>query len=120
MLDFSIAVLQCVVNTSVSVSASASVIFFQRMLKKRCYCLYRKRKNLHSMVKIFIRNVNSVSKKHDPKAGFPPIRGFRENFEDFFQSGKSGKNRGFSAKIREKNFKSGNFFSKPFSNLLNL
>ena len=53
--------------------------------------------------------------------GFPPIREireFRENFEDFFQSGKSGKNRVFSAKIREKNFKSGNFFSKPFSNLL--
>ena len=44
--------------------------------------------------------------------GFPPIREIREireNFEDFFQSGKSGKNRGFSAKIREKNFKSGNF-----------
>ena len=56
-------------------------------------------------------------------SGFPPIREireFRENFEDFFQSGKSGKNRGFSAKIREKNFKSGNFFPKPFSNLLNL
>ena len=53
-------------------------------------------------------------------AGFPPIREFRENFEDFFQSGKSGKNRGFSAKIRGKNFKSGNFFPKPFSNLLNL
>ena len=31
-------------------------------------------------------------------SGFPPIR---ENFEDFFQSGKSGKNRLFSAKIRE-------------------
>ena len=44
----------------------------------------------------------------------------KKNFEDFFQSGKSGKNRGFSAKIREKNFKSGNFFPKPFSNLLNL
>ena len=49
-------------------------------------------------------------------SGFPPIREFREIFEDFFQSGKSGKN-GF---FREKNFKSGNFFSKPFSNLLNL
>ena len=35
-------------------------------------------------------------------SGFPPIREFRENFEDFFQSGKSGENRGFSAKIREK------------------
>ena len=49
--------------------------------------------------------------------GFPLIREFREireNFEDFFQSGKSGKNRGFSAKIREKIFKSGNFFSKSF------
>ena len=52
--------------------------------------------------------------------GFPPIREIREHFEDFFQSGKSGKNRGFSAKIREKNFKSGNSFSKPFSNLFNL
>ena len=54
--------------------------------------------------------------------GFPPIREireFRENFEGFFQSGKSGKNRGFPAKIREKNFKSGNFFPKPFSNLIN-
>ena len=37
-------------------------------------------------------------------------------FEGFFQS---GKNRGFPAKIREKNFKSGNFFPKPFSNLIN-
>ena len=53
-----------------------------------------------------------------PPTGFPPIREFRENFEDFFQSGKSGKKEGFSAKIREKNFKSGNFFSKPFSNLI--
>ena len=50
--------------------------------------------------------------------GFPLIKEIREIFEDFFQSGKSGKNRGFSAKIREKIFKSGNFFSKPFSNLL--
>ena len=50
--------------------------------------------------------------------GFPPIREIREHFEDFFQSGKSGKNRGFSAKIREKFFKSGNSFSKPFSNFL--
>ena len=56
----------------------------------------------------------------DTLTGFPPIREFRENFEDFFQSGKSGKKRGFSAKIREKIFKSGNFFSKPFLNLLNL
>ena len=56
-------------------------------------------------------------------SGFPPIREireFREIFEDFFQSGKSGKNRGFPAKIREKYFKSGNFFFKPFSNLLDL
>ena len=34
--------------------------------------------------------------------GFPPIR---KNFENIFQSGKSGKNRGFWAKIREKIFK---------------
>ena len=50
-------------------------------------------------------------------AGFPPIREFRENFEDFFQSGKSGKNRGFSAKIREKISNQGTFFQtifKPF------
>ena len=47
-------------------------------------------------------------------AGFPSIREIRENFEDFFQSGKSGKNRGFSAKIREKNFRSGNFFPNHF------
>ena len=32
--------------------------------------------------------------------------------EDFFQSGKSGKNRGFSAIIREKILKSGNVFFK--------
>ena len=49
--------------------------------------------------------------------GFPPIREFREICEDFFQSGKSGKIRGFQPKLGEKNFKSGNFFSKPFSNL---
>ena len=29
-------------------------------------------------------------------AGFPPIREIRENFEDIFQSGKSGKNGFFS------------------------
>ena len=45
-------------------------------------------------------------------AGFPPIREFRENFEDFFQSGKSGKNRGFSAKIREKKFQIRELFSQ--------
>ena len=52
--------------------------------------------------------------------GFPLIREIRENgeiFEDFFQSGKSGKNREFSAKIREKTSNQGTF-SKPFSNLL--
>ena len=48
------------------------------------------------------------------RAGFPPIREFRENFEDFFQSGKSEKNRGFSAKIREKILKSGNFLQNHF------
>ena len=42
--------------------------------------------------------------------GFPPIREIRENFEEFFQSGKSGNNRGFSAKIRGKNFKLWNLF----------
>ena len=50
-------------------------------------------------------------------SGLQPIREIREfrgNFEDFFQSGKSGKNRGFSAKIRQKNFKSGNFFQNHF------
>ena len=55
-------------------------------------------------------------------SGFPPIREireFREIFEDFFQSGKSGKN-GFFSQNQGKNFKSGNFFSKPFPNLLNL
>ena len=49
--------------------------------------------------------------------GFPPIREFREICEDFFQSGKSGKIRGFSAKIREKNSDQGTFFQtifKPF------
>ena len=68
-------------------------------------------------------NVHGFSSSSEWQSGFPPIREireFRENFEDFFQSGKSGENRGFSAKIREKNFKSGNFFSKPFLNLLNL
>ena len=51
------------------------------------------------------------------KAGFPPIREIREfweNFEDFFQSEKSGKNRRLSAEIREKIFKSGNFFQNRF------
>ena len=48
------------------------------------------------------------------KSGFPPIREFRENFEDFFQSGKSGKNLGFSAKIREKISNQGTFFPNHF------
>ena len=53
-------------------------------------------------------------------AGFLPIREFREireNFVDFFQSGKSGKNGVFSAKIREKFSNQGTFFKtifKPF------
>ena len=37
--------------------------------------------------------------------GFPPIREiieFRENFEDFFQSGKSGKTGGFQPKSGKK------------------
>ena len=54
-------------------------------------------------------------------SGFPPIREFRENFEDFFQSGKSGKTGGgVSAKIREKILKSGNFYFKTIFNLLNI
>ena len=56
-------------------------------------------------------------KAKDMFSGFPPIREIREsreNFEDFFQSGKSGKNRRFSAKIKEKDFKSGNFFLNHF------
>ena len=65
----------------------------------------KKRKILNGCCSIFCL--------HPLTAGFPPIREFRENFEDFFQSGKSGKN-GFSAKIREKNFKSGNFFPNHF------
>ena len=51
-------------------------------------------------------------------SGFPPIREIRENFKDFFQSGKSGKNRGFSDKIREKKVQIRELFSKAFSNLL--
>lgn len=46
----------------------------------------------------------------DINTGFPPIRENREKFENFFQSGKSRKNRGVSAKIREIiREKSGNF-----------
>ena len=48
------------------------------------------------------------------RAGFPPIREFRENFEDFFQSGKSEKNGVFS-KNQGKNFEIRELFSKPFS-----
>ena len=54
-------------------------------------------------------NVNQVA-----STGFPPIREIRENFENFFQSGKSGENTVFSAKIREKNFKSGKFFKSGY------
>ena len=46
--------------------------------------------------------------------GFPLIREIRENFEDFFQSGKSGKTGGFNPKSGEKMFKSGNFFQNLF------
>ena len=48
------------------------------------------------------------------QTGFPPIREIRENFEDYFQPGKSRKNRGFSAKIRKTIFKSGNFCQNQF------
>ena len=50
----------------------------------------------------------------NPFVGFPPIRENREHFENFFQSGKSGKNRGILAKIREKNFKSGKFNNSEY------
>ena len=56
----------------------------------------------------------SVPKSVFFTSGFPPIREFREKFEHFFQSGRSGKNGGVSAKIRGKNLKSGNFFQKHF------
>ena len=49
------------------------------------------------------------------RPGFPPIREIRENFENFFQS---GKNSGFSAKIREKISNQGTFSKtilKPFN-----
>ena len=39
------------------------------------------------------------------------------NSGEILKTFQSGKNTGFSAKIGEKNFKSGNFFSKPFLNL---
>ena len=35
-------------------------------------------------------------------SGFPPIREIRENFEDFFQSGKSGKTGDFQPKSEKK------------------
>ena len=47
-------------------------------------------------------------------AGFPPIREFRENFEDFFQSGKSGKNGGFQPKSGKKISNQGTFFQTIF------
>ena len=53
-------------------------------------------------------------------ARFTGLPAVRENFEDFFQSGKSGKNEGFSAKIRGKIFKAGNFFFKTIFKLFNL
>ena len=52
--------------------------------------------------------------------GFPPIREIGVNFEAFFQSGKSGENGGFSARIREEIFKSGNFFFKTIFKPFNL
>ena len=42
--------------------------------------------------------------------GFPPIREIRDNFEQFFQSGKSGKNKGFWPSIRGKNSNYGKIF----------
>ena len=48
------------------------------------------------------------------QSGFPPIREFRENFEDFFQS---GKNRVFQPKSGKKIWNQGTFFQtifKPF------
>ena len=50
-------------------------------------------------------------------SGFPPIGEFRENFEDFFQSGKSGKN-GFFSQNQGKKFQIRELFFqtifKPF------
>ena len=48
------------------------------------------------------------------EAGFPLIREIRENFENFFQLGKSGKNRGFSPKSGEKCSNQGTFFQNHF------
>ena len=49
-------------------------------------------------------------------SGFPPDREIRENFEDFSSQGNQQKTGGFNQN-QGKNLKSGNFFSKPFSNL---
>ena len=60
---------------------------------------------------------NERSSSQRGESGFPlirEIREFMENFEDFFQSGKSGKNRGFSAKIRGKISNQGTFFPNHF------
>ena len=45
--------------------------------------------------------------------GFPPIREIREKFVNFFQSGKSGKNRGFQAQSGKKFANQGIFSSLP-------
>ena len=74
--------------------------------------------NVISKIMLHLVAVCITSHKHIKHiTGFPPISEIRENFEDFSQSGKSGENRGFSAKIREKISNQGTFFQtifKPF------
>ena len=41
-------------------------------------------------------SMSEIPKSSFTLTGFPPIREIRENFEDFFQSGKSGENGVFS------------------------
>ena len=48
------------------------------------------------------------STTHKLFPGFPPIREIREHIENFFQSGKSGQNKVFSAKVRGKFSNQGN------------
>ena len=89
----------------------------QASLKCRFHLTHLVSNFLRSVARILLHSPRKFNYVLDIHAGFPPIREFRENFEDFFQSGKSGKN-GFFSQNQGKKFQIRELFPqtifKPF------
>ena len=105
---------QKMVTLAISVSKALNICSIglpQHREKEEFGCSFSDGEELE--IDLIIKNI-FLCEEFTLYAGFPPIREISENFEDFFQSGKSGKNRGFSAKIRGKISNQGTFSPNHF------